>query len=531
MSVKTIMESLSNQKVMELKSKGIATDVEESVNIDVDDDKVEVTVDTEDTEKSIDDYVEDQQVDDIQTEEFIDDEDDDGSVVTESLRTRLKNIRARKECDGSCGGNCKKKRVLKRKNTNVDSRLESLADRDPDDLAVSVCPICGSKDFDQSTDTCPICGEDVHKYITKSPDEVENLDDGYTSIEIDGEDRILIDDEGNTVIEQPDIVNDVLEPNTHELVIDGDEEDPITIDSGVATFVGDTPAMESEDPITDEDSDKVAYLRIDQPIDEVADILTEDNANSVERHDDEAGYILTAKVDTLEEVSDEEVEEVTEDDDVVDNNEKVTVDIALEELPDGTLIHIDEVDNVDDLVEVINELLPEDVNINTAEPSEELEEVEDTETEEVEDEEEPEDDKVVESGFMNIRRNGRLESFRCKVVRPKSIKESDTYLAGKDRAANAKSNITTVSDETNIKEMSVLERRKAIKESDKIRNILSDLGVPADVINSDKGTKLINELVKVSGNIKEYKSGIKPTDGTTTTMESATPRRVKARKK
>lgn len=142
--------------------------------------------------------------------------------------------------------------------------------------------------------------------------------------------------------------------------------------------------------------------------------------------------------------------------------------------------------------------------------------------------------RVVNSGVSTIARNGKLESFKVKTVRAKRKVEADlpetntgyTRIAGKDRKVAKKANISTKTSETNMKEMSVLEARRNAKESAKLKGILCSLGCDPKKLESDKGIKIINELVKCCGNIKDYKSGIKTDkDGGTTTMESVKPKK------
>lgn len=429
---------------------------------------------------------------------------------------------------------------VSKKHIKLSRKTESV--EDIEDITVDVCPICGSKDFDAKSGVCPICGEPTNKYIAADPETVEDVDQDYTTITIDGEEKILIDEEGNTVVASPDIVNNVLDEGTHELVLDTNdaEEDAVSVDTGIATMTTDGESvMESDDP-ENTDTVKIAYMRIDEPINEVVDLLSEDNENNVRIKDDEEGTVLSVTLPDIEVVTESEDgnQEVT-------NEDNYKVDIELEELPNGTLIHIEDVDNVDDLVDIVNEILPEDSEIveNT-----QVEDEED-ESDETENPEEDEEEEVVgesmkrklESGTMSISRNGKVESYKCRTVRTKRKVESElpetntgfTKIAGKDRKVSAKSNIDTKTSETNMKEMSVLETRKDVKNSEKLRGILNSLGCDTAKLESDEGIKMINELVKCCGNIKEYRSGIKTNkDGSTVTMESVKPKvRIRTRRK
>lgn len=439
---------------------------------------------------------------------------------------------------------------VSKKHIKLSRKTESV--EDIEDITVDVCPVCGSKDFDAKSGVCPICGEPTNKYIAADPETVEDVDQDYTTITIDGEEKILIDEEGNTVVASPDIVNNVLDEGTHELVLDANdtEDDTVSVDTGIATMTTDGESvMESDDP-ENADTVKIAYMRIDEPINEIVDLLSEDNENNVRIKDDEEGTVLSVILPDIEVVTESE-----------DGNQEVTsednykVDIELEELPNGTLIHIEDVDNVDDLVDIVNELLPEDSEIveNTKAEDKEVEDTteedESDETKYSEEDVEDKEEEVVEesmkrkleSGTMSISRNGKVESYKCRTVRTKRKVESElpetntgfTKIAGKDRKVSAKSNIDTKTSETNMKEMSVLENRKDVKNSEKLRGILNSLGCDTAKLESDEGIKMINELVKCCGNIKEYRSGIKTNkDGSTVTMESVKPKvRIRTKRK
>lgn len=429
---------------------------------------------------------------------------------------------------------------VSKKHIKLSRKTESV--EDIEDITVDVCPICGSKDFDSKSGVCPICGEPTNKYIAADPETVEDVDQDYTTITIDGEEKILIDEEGNTVVASPDIVNNVLDEGTHELVLDTNdtEEDAVSVDTGIATMTTDGESvMESDDP-ENADTVKIAYMRIDEPINEIVDLLSEDNENNVRIKDDEEGTVLSVTLPDIEVITESEDgnQEVT-------NEDNYKVDIELEELPNGTLIHIEDVDNVDDLVDIVNELLPEDSEIvENTQVEDEEDESDETENPEEDKEEEVVEESMkrkLESGTMSISRNGKVESYKCRTVRAKRKVESElpetntgfTKIAGKDRKVSSKSNIDTKTSETNMKEMSVLETRKDVKNSEKLRGILNSLGCDTAKLESDEGIKMINELVKCCGNIKEYRSGIKTNkDGSTVTMESVKPKvRIRTRRK
>lgn len=321
--------------------------------------------------------------------------------ATESRKPRHKRVESARKTART--ESVIKKRIRKRATESVE---------DVRDLTVDICPVCGSKEFDAENQVCPICGEPTNKYIVADQDSIDTNEDDFTSIEIDGEDKILIDEEGNTAIEEPDIVNDVLDEGTHIIVTDPTDPDnnTITIDSGVATLTDEgTPIMESEDPTATDSAVQIAYLRFDEPIKEVTDLLVEDNENKVDVKQEDEGTVITATLPNLEEV-------VTESDDegVVNVNDVADIDIELEELPNGTLVHAENVDNVDDLIDIVNELLPEDAQIEenpdayedeeeeveedeeVTDPIEEDVDVEDDVIEDEEVEEEDIDDEVIE---------------------------------------------------------------------------------------------------------------------------------------
>lgn len=539
--------------------------INESMTINADD----VVINSDDVEVNIED--EEVEVDDepvldepIVDEEVVDEDEElseDDEVVVESLKSKLESIRAKKS------RNKIKKAKLEalrkhRKMVKLSAKKEAaeLPEDEEEDPTLSVCPVCGSSEYDADSDTCPICGEDVHKYLLA--DEVPEGEDEYSTIEVDGDTKILVGEDGETKLAEPDELLSVLAQDTHEVVVPSlDEEgeldtsedaesEVVKIDSGIATYVGDEVVNESADIPEDAETKQVAFLRIDQPLSIVEDMLTlnQDEADiTVDTTDDGKSITFTPEVNTdepvetleSEDVDAEVAEEPTEDHvEPVEVPEPVTVD--LDEVEGTTLVHVDDIDSVSELVEVVNQLLPEDMQITESSDEEHV---------------------VTETGRSVIKRNGKMESVKVVTVRrtteavaiKKPAKKVDSKKATPKKetkvATKAKSTkkpvakkkttkeaslpsinksgskkfdevtATKVSDaksETDIKLMSVLENRASAK----IRKILCSLGVTKEVLESETGIKSINALVHIAGNIKEYRSGLKPNaNGELDTME------------
>lgn len=328
--------------------------------------------------------------------------------------------------------------VLAHRKAKVNAVKEALTDKPEDDksaeLSLSICPVCGCSELDAKSGKCPVCGKAYNKYMAVESAEADISDpNNMTTINIDGDEKVLIDADGNTVVEYPDESKGVIVDNTHEINIDG-VEDPISISSGVA-MTGDEgdPATITDEPNGDQDA--TAVLVIDDNIGEVKDFLTETTDNKVETVETDDGFDLIVDPNASktiefnkqspddeelpEEIDDAEAEAVASteadeptmpvvDEDVpedkpeeVEKPEDVPEDaqpivLTLEELDNGTLVYSDGIEDVDKLVDLVSNLIPEDATI-----SEVSEKPEDEETpEEPEEPEEPSDaadaDKVVD---------------------------------------------------------------------------------------------------------------------------------------
>lgn len=540
--------------------------INESMTINAD----EVVINSDDVEVNIEDEDEEVEepvapvIDEPVDEEVVDeDEELDGEdeVIVESLKSKLESIRANKS------RNKIKKAKLEalrkhRKMVKLSAKNEAaeLPEDEEEDPTLSVCPVCGSSEYNAETDTCPICGEDVHKYLLA--DEVPEGEDEYSTIEVDGDTKILVGEDGETKLAEPDELLSVLAQDTHEVVVPSlDEEgeldtsedaesEVVKIDSGVATYVDDEVVNESADIPEDADTKQVAFLRIDQPLSIVEDMLTldQDEADiTVDNTDEGKSITFTPEVNTdepVETLESEDVDAEVTDEPAEDNAEPVSgpepVTVDLDEVEGATLVHVDDIDSVSELVEVVNQLLPDDMQIT---------------------ESSDEDHVVTETGRSVIKHNGKMESVKVVTVRrtteavaikkptkkvdsKKATPKKETKVATKDKATKKpvakkkttkeaslpsinksgskkfdKVTSTKVSDaksETDIKLMSVLENRASAK----IRKILCSLGVTKEVLESETGIKSINALVHIAGNIKEYRSGLKPNaNGELDTME------------
>lgn len=390
------------------------------------------------------------------------------NVTMESMRNRLV---ARKEA--------KKSKAVK----------EGLQ---PKGFELSVCSLCGSSVFDAVESECRVCKSEYKKYKAIESSEFGDLDDNYTVIDIDGQDHVLIDDEGNTSVMLPDQLEGSLVEHSHDLVIEGEEE-PRPISSGIAV---DTEgegvdeeaidgALEDDgfDGDTEPEQTQVAFLKLPMSIDECVDLIQTDNQDMIEVLETDYGIEIVVnptveeEVDELTEepVDEPELDDATEADDIdfdeeveepmdepmdepveeapVEDNVEQFV-IALEEAAEGTILHIDGIDNVEALVETLNALLPEGTEIVDALESEEeeLEEeelIDDMIEEPAEDEvfdEDDEDDEIVnesakpkkvkkakevkeslvdrhitQNGTQAIIRNGKVSNFKVRTVYTESV--------------------------------------------------------------------------------------------------------------
>jgi hypothetical protein len=256
-----------------------------------------------------------------------------------------------------------------------------------------VCPLCGSAAFDSAESACPVCQESYKKYRAV---ETANIDltelDNYTTIEIDGDEKILIDEDGNTSVVSIEQLEGSVTTHTHELFI-GEEEEPLIIDSGMAV---------SQDEETEEDIE-VAFFKLPLNIEEVVDLIQEENQDSVEVVPTEDGYHIIIKIESDEEVVEEhpleedteeeldvavesshdeftdvdvDTEEVPVDSDLFEDEfvpedegieeykqEKDTIIFSLEELAEGTVVHADKIKDIQLLIGIFNQLLPEEKEI------------------------------------------------------------------------------------------------------------------------------------------------------------------------
>lgn len=272
--------------------------------------------------------------------------------------------------------------------------------------ALSICPLCGSSTFDTVVDKCPVCKENYGKYrAVEAADFNLGEEEDFTTLEIDGEDKILIDEEGNTATIQPDELEGKLVEHSHELIIEENEE-PIIVDSGLAT----EPANEGDEGVADEEGiedagvdHEVAFLKFPMGVEECLDLLQQGNEDFIEVVATDEGYEIIVNPDADGAAADEPmvedvpaVEDATEadepdmDEDGLEEDMPVEPEFAneedqsevpeqfviiLEELAVGTVVHIDGVDDVNELVQIVNELLPDTaelVDVMAANESEEM---------------------------------------------------------------------------------------------------------------------------------------------------------------
>ena len=316
--------------------------------------------------------------------------------------------------------------------------------------ALAICPLCGSATFDAAADKCPVCKENYKKYrAVEAADFDFDEESEYTTIDIDGDEQILLDEDGNTSVVLPDQLEGKLVEHSHELVIESAEE-PIIVDSGLASDHQEPDGDEDmfgDEPLSEENMDadsEVAFLKFPIGIEECLDLLQEGNEDTIEVVPTEDGYeiIIAAVIESVEEPV--EFEEDAEDVDVVDMDEaaegEFDVDadldveapdapgiiLVLEELAAGTVLHVDGVANVDELVAIINDLLPETAElVDVSAVNESQDQADDAVDSDVEDAAEDllEDDvALVESAQPKIDRVFRVtESGTIKIMKENAI--------------------------------------------------------------------------------------------------------------
>lgn len=339
--------------------------------------------------------------------------------------------------------------------------------------SLSVCSLCGSKEFNAKTESCPVCGDSYKKYraVEAADLDWDGIDDEYTTIDIDGEEKVLFDEEGNTSVVSPDDIEGQLTERTHRLVLEGqeDEEDMILLDSGIASDhkepdednneFGEEPTENHEDF----DHDNIAFVKIPMPIEECIDLFQEDNEDSIEVVPTDSGYEIIVALESAEEEDededmDEEVEddkkvkdakeaeepeelEVEEDEEadfeaeegVIENEEepeekdKEKIVLTLEELAEGTVIHSVGVTNVDSLVGILNQLLEEKAEIIEFNEEEAKEESQEAMEEDI-DELESEDEEMLAEDEELIGKEKPIEE----AAKPKESNELE-YVIGKGK--------------------------------------------------------------------------------------------------
>ena len=299
-------------------------------------------------------------------------------------------------------------------------------------VSLSICPLCGSKEFNAKKDVCPVCGDSYKKYRAVEASELDwnDIDSNYTTIDVDGTEKVLLDEQGNTSVVSPDDIEGHLTEKTHMLVVKGEEdEEPVFIDSGVASEHAEPDGDEDEfgdEPGSNLDDD-IAFIKIPMPIEECINMLQEDNEDSIEVVPTDTGYEIVVSLENAEpEEEEEEVEEpeepeevneaeepefdeqeVSEDDFKMedqmmdeepvedDGDEKVV--LTLEELAEGTVIHSAGISNVQALVDILNQLLPETSEIvESSEDEEAKKEAKDAMEEDVEEMEEDKENAIKE---------------------------------------------------------------------------------------------------------------------------------------
>jgi len=286
-----------------------------------------------------------------------------------------------------------------KKATGKDVKESQAVSKNTSGLSLAICPLCGSKEFNANESTCPVCSTSYRKYsaVEAVDFEWDNEDDEFTTIDIDGTQKVLIDDEGNTSVISPDELEGQLIEHTHDLVID-DEENPVQIDSGMAQVPAESEGEfnEFEEDAEVEGGKEIAFVKIQMTIEECLDLLQEENEDSIEVVPTDNGYEIVVSLESVEEEGDdefeEEISEEEEDEDLEDVSESeepetpeediIEIDeepeedfeeesdegdekvvLSLEELAEGTVISAEGIVSVDSLVDILNQLLPEKANI------------------------------------------------------------------------------------------------------------------------------------------------------------------------
>jgi rubrerythrin len=432
------------------------------------------------------------------------------------------------------------------------------------DLSLSICPLCGSAEFDASESACPVCGESYKKYRAVEAEDFDLEDNGFTTIDVDGEDKILIDEDGNTEVVLPDQLKGKLVEHTYDLIIEESEDGPIAVDSGVASDHeepdGDEDA-EGNEPISGNEEGEVAFLKFPIDIEECLDLLQEANQDSIEIVATESGYdiILNAestKDELLDELADgeepaeAELSEVEEAEDLeVGATEPVV--ITLEEMALGTIVHVESISNISELVDLVNELLPEDAELVSVEAVKEsnddvdldleLDELQDAEAEDLEAEDdlamesakpkvEAKTYKIVESGTINAVKGKELVSVKLKAYYeaelPKLTKTKAKGAKDTKVPAKAPGNLESTMEELSLNKHQFMKLgMEALGSGLNERKLLLSLW---DAIKENKGNAkaLLNtleaavkdpeakdELVKVADKVKkDSKKSIKKMD-------------------
>jgi hypothetical protein len=368
--------------------------------------------------------------------------------------------------------------ILEEANFKPEAKTEAATSgQDNNGMSLSICPLCGSAEFNTIGKKCPVCSESYNKYrAVEAADFNWEDEDQFTTIDIDGEEKVLLDENGNTSVISPDDI---------EGQFDESDEEPLAIDTGIATGMNETETPEGEEPV---EADPIAFVKFPMSIEECVDLLQEENEDSVEVVPTDNGYEIIVSLESAEEEFEEEEDEFGEveedpmeatesiDDEFGDEGEPEgdmpfedevptfedeefeekgdeKIVLTLEELAEGTVIHAEGITSVESLIDIINQLLPQNAEIVEAQQDEDNEEVVEEDVQEMEDkkdEEVLEDDeekltfeaakpkfgkvtkaktkvrakkiekpkgfKVTESGTMKAMRNGEMVTFKVKSV-------------------------------------------------------------------------------------------------------------------
>lgn len=277
----------------------------------------------EDEDHTLEDHIEDE-------EDFIEDV-DQVEVVMESIRN--KRIRARKSNESVA----KDGRMRVRANEALDLK--------------ETCPACGSKTFNERSKSCSVCKLGVKAVLAAESAKPKlrkrsraNESEEYTEDEelalIELEDGAVIDANDDFAVIVDGDVDVELTDATHTLLLDveddngEDDVEELTLSTGVV----DTEA-----------GDVAVVLFDDELVSDVVDILLGENSDQVEVVDTDLGTDLIVQVVSEEVLESGEVE-VFEEEPLV---------IHVEETADGAVVHTNEFDDVEDLLDFVEDLVGE----------------------------------------------------------------------------------------------------------------------------------------------------------------------------